>query len=179
MLSLSQNLWNNLRENGKIRGLDDLEQMNIRLPQGKIVEFEINRFIKSLEFSLLSCDEFFDKVKDFIHEFSDFELSWFYLDNEATLVLLGLYDIIGFGGRIFKDFRNITDYYPVFYTINEEAGFMPPLLDYITEKYRTYNVDKGFRITDIPNNEEDMSGMIWKLLDKTGYFDEEGGELFL
>lgn len=178
MLNLSQNLWNNLRESGKLRGLDDLERMNIRLPQDKIVEFEINRFINSLEFSLLSCDEFYDKVKDFIHEFSDFEISWFYLDYEASFILLGLYDTIGFEGKIFKDIRNITDYYPVFYTIKEEYGFMPPLLDYITEKYRTYNVNKGFKITDKPS-EEDMSGMIWKLLDKTGYFNKEGGEIHL
>lgn len=170
MQNLSQNQWNNLRFT-KIRGLDDLEKMGVRLSQEKIVELELNRFKQSLDFSLLTCDEFYHKVSDFINEFSDFETSWYYLDHEATLVLLGLYDTVGFGGKIFKDIRNITDYYPLFYSIDEEKGFMGPLLKIISENYRTYSVDKGFRIVDYPSNMEDM---VWRLLDKTGYF-EEGG----
>ena len=107
MQNLSQNQWNNLRFT-KIRGLDDLEKMGVRLSQEKIVELELNRFKQSLDFSLLTCDEFYHKVSDFINEFSDFETSWYYLDHEATLILLGLYDTVGFGGKIFKDIRNNT-----------------------------------------------------------------------
>ncbi len=134
----------------------------------------MNRFLDSLNFSIVTCDEFYQKVRDFVYELSDFETSWFYLDHEATLILLALYDTIGFNGKIFKDIRNITDYYPLFYSIDEEKGFMAPLLDYITEKYRTYNLNKGFRIIDAPNTDELIQQHIWALLDKSGYWG--GGE---
>lgn len=169
MLSLSQNQWNNLRFT-KVRGLEDLEKLGIRLTYEKIVDYEMNRFESSLEFSIITCDEFYDRVRDFVYEFSDFETSWLYMDHEATLISLAIYDTIGFGGKIFKDIRNIIDYFPIMYSIDEDSGFMSVLIDRITEKYRTYQSDKGFRILDEPK-EESMEHQIWKLLDKVGYFE--------
>ena len=92
------------------------------------------------------------------------------MDHEATLISLAIYDTIGFGGKIFKDIRNIIDYFPIMYSIDEDSGFMSVLIERITEKYRTYQVDKGFRILDEPK-EESMEHQIWKLLDKVGYFE--------